>query len=205
MTCEEIVREGYNAIARQYLASRTGDSEDVSLLGELADRLPRGAKVLDAGCGAGVPVTRVLSQFFEVTGVDFAESQLQLARELVPGASFLLKDMRELDFADSSFDAICSYYALIHVPRESHAPILRNFYRMLRPSGVVLLCMGSSDVEEEVSTNYYGVPMYWSHYDADTNVKMVEACGFTVIWSRIVVDSTYPQSNHLFVLAQKCK
>ena len=83
------VRAGYDAIAAKYLKTRSEDSEDVQLLQELVQRLPKGAKVLDAGCGAGVPVTRYLIKFFDVTGVDFAEEQIHLARQLVPGAHFL--------------------------------------------------------------------------------------------------------------------
>jgi 2-polyprenyl-3-methyl-5-hydroxy-6-metoxy-1,4-benzoquinol methylase len=53
MDFKKTVKEGYNAIADRYLAERTRDSEDVRLLNEFMDRLPAGAKVLDAGCGAG--------------------------------------------------------------------------------------------------------------------------------------------------------
>ena len=68
MEDKAIVREGFNAIAASYLATRSEDSEDVRLLQELVERLPKGAQVLDAGCGAGVPVTRYLSGYFDVTG-----------------------------------------------------------------------------------------------------------------------------------------
>jgi len=68
MEDKAIVREGYNAIAARYLATRSEDSEDVRLLQELVERVPKGVQVLDAGCGAGVPVTRYLSGYFDVTG-----------------------------------------------------------------------------------------------------------------------------------------
>ena len=200
---KEIVQTGYNAIAGRYVTIRREDSEDVLLLNELVQRLPKGSKVLDAGCGAGIPITRILSQFFEVTGVDFSESQIQLATQLVPEARFLCEDMTELTFPDGSFDAICSFYAIIHIPREEHYSLLQNFYRMLAPSGYILLCMGSEDLKEDIDEDYHGAPMYWSHYDASTNMNMVEEW-FHIIWSRIVTDSTHPESHHLFVLAQKC-
>jgi ubiquinone/menaquinone biosynthesis C-methylase UbiE len=165
-------------------------------------RLPRGAKVLDAGCGAGVPVTKFLSRFFEVTGVDFAEAQIQLARQLVPQAQFVCQDMTELAFRDQSFDAICSYYAIIHIPRQEHRRLFLNLHRLLRPSGLALLCLGASDLADDIDENYLGARMYWSHYDAETNIEMLHECGFNVIGSKIVADSTDPGSAHLFVLAQ---
>lgn len=203
MNEKELVKTGYNTIAAHYLTVRTKDSEDVQLLQELVERLPQGAAILDAGCGAGVPVTKVLSQHFEVTGVDFSETQVQLARTLVPQARFVCEDITKLTFPDQSFDAVCSYYAIIHIPRCQHRPLLQNFYRMLTPSGLALLCMGSTDMKDDFAKDYHGAPMYWSHYDADTNIKMIEECRFTIIWSKRVIDSTYLESDHLFVLAQK--
>src|SRR5215211_838898 len=117
MDFKETVRAGCNLIADRYLQERTRDSEDIRLLDELISRLPAGAEVLDAGCGAGIPVAQILSQKFHVTGVDFSESQIELARKHVPNAWFICQDMTTLDFGDNTFDAICSYYAIIHIPR----------------------------------------------------------------------------------------
>jgi ubiquinone/menaquinone biosynthesis C-methylase UbiE len=196
------VRDGYNAIAAKYLTIRYEDSEDVQLLEELVERLPKGAKVLDAGCGAGVPVTRYLSQFFDVTGVDFSEEQIRMARQLVPDAHYLCSDISQLSLADSSFDTICSYYAIIHIPRQEHRALILSFHRMLKPSGLVLLCLGADDLEKDIH-DYHGTRMYWSHYDAEKNLNLVKECGFDIIWSKIVADSTSPGAAHLFVLAQK--
>ena len=121
MDYKQIVRQGYDAIAEEYLTVRSQlHPRDVELLQELVRRLPEGARVLDAGCGAGVPVTRTLNLYFRVVGVDFSEEQVRRARELVPGVEFICADMTRLGFAEASFDAVCSYYAIIHVPRDEH-------------------------------------------------------------------------------------
>ena len=203
MDNKELVKAGYNTISDAYLASRTKDSEDVRLLDELVQRLPRGARILDAGCGAGVPVTRLLSEYFQVVGVDFAEAQIQLARQLVPGAQFVCQDITDLTFAEATFDAICSYYTIIHIPREAHAALFRQFYRLLKPSGLALLCLGAEDLDDDIVEDYLGARMYWSHYDVETNLDLIVASGFEVIWSRIVADATSPGPGHLFVLIQK--
>jgi len=200
---KELVRKGYDAIAARYLAARTEDSADVPLLQELVLRLPPKAKVLDAGCGAGIPITKRLTEWFSVTGVDFSEAQLRLARQLVPQAQFVLQDITRLSFPDNSFDAICSYYAIIHIPRTEHQAILRKFHSILRPSGLALLCLGADDLEHDIEEDYLGSPMYWSHYDSTTNLRMLKEIGFDLIWSKTVADQSSPGSAHLFVLAQK--
>jgi len=186
MDAKDIVKSSYDVIAAQYVAVRNEETEDVRLLQELMARLPEGAKILDAGCGAGVPIAKLLSQRFDVIGVDFSETQIELARQAVPQARFICQDMTELNqtsrdwhtsivtlnpsatlridsvsgrvvkctnvlrsglaFPDASFDAICSYYAIIHVPRKEHQRLLLNFHRMLKPSGFALLCMGAGDL-----------------------------------------------------------
>lgn len=203
MDYKKTVREGYNAIADRYLAERTRDSADVRLLEDFMERLPAKAEVLDAGCGAGIPISQMLSERFHVTGVDFSEAQINLARENVPHATFLCEDMTRLAFPEDSFDGITSYYAIIHIPREEHQPLLANFHRMLKPGGLVLLCLGAEHLIDDVDENYLGTRMYWSHFDSETYLKMLKECGFFITWSKIVTDETCEGAGHLFVLAQK--
>lgn len=203
MDFRKTVRDGYNAIADRYLAGRRRDSQDVRLLDDLIERLPVNAKVLDAGCGAGIPVSQILSKHFHVTGVDFSEAQIKLAKKHVPSGAFICQDMTQLDFPDESFDGICSYYAIIHIPREEHQSLLANFYRMLKQGGFALLCLGAEHLIDDIDENYLGTRMYWSHYDTETYLEMLKACGFSIIWSRPVADETCEGAGHLFVLAQK--
>lgn len=206
MDPKKLVRAGFNEIASKYLAERSRKSKDVGLLKELVDRLPKGARVLDAGCGPGVPVTRYLARFFDVTGVDFSEQQVKLARGLVPKARFFCEDMETLTFPDDSFDAICSYYAIIHIPRSKHKRILKNFHRMVRPGGLALLCMGAGELPNSIE-EYHGTPMYWSHYGSEKNLRLLSECKYDIIWSRTLKDANpsplHPESAHLFVLAKK--
>jgi SAM-dependent methyltransferase len=150
-----------------------------------------------------VPVALFLSQFFTVTGIDFSPEQIRRARASVPQVTFLCQDMTALAFAAESFDAICSYYAIIHIPRQEHRGILYTFHRLLKPGGLALLCLGAGDLEADVDENYFGTRMYWSHYDAETNLRLLQERGFQIIWAKRVADTSFPGADHLFVLAQK--
>lgn len=205
MNFKDTVKAGYNRIANRYLQERTRDSEDILLLNDLMTRLPTGAEVLDAGCGAGEPVAHILSQKFNVTGVDFSESQIELAKKHVPNSRFICQDMTTLDFPDDAFDAICSYYAIIHIPREEHRALFANFQRMLRTDGFALLCLGADSVVDDIDENFLGARMYWSHFDSETYLQMLKETGFIIIWAKRVADATCEGAGHLFVLAQKAK
>lgn len=203
MDFKKTVKEGYNAIADRYLFERTRDSEDVRLLAELIERLPFNAKVLDAGCGAGIPISQMLSEHFQVTGVDISETQIELAQRNVTQGEFICEDITRLKFPDHTFDGITSYYAIIHIPREEHQSLLANFHRMLKPGGLALLCLGADHLIDDIDENFFGTRMYWSHYDTETYLRMLKELGYSILWSKYVQDATCEGAGHLFVLAQK--
>ncbi len=202
MADKQIVKAGYEAIADAYTRERNETSEDVRLLDDFVTRLPRGGRVLDAGCGGGRPVADVLSRTFRVVGLDLAKAQLHLLQRRVLRADPIIGDMTRLPFRERSFDGIASLYAIIHVPREEHRSLIQEFYRVLRTSGVALLCMGETDLPGDVA-EYMGTRMFWSHFDGETNRRMITENGFEVRRERSVVDFQEPSASHRFFLAVK--
>jgi 2-polyprenyl-3-methyl-5-hydroxy-6-metoxy-1,4-benzoquinol methylase len=177
------VESGYDRMAEQYLATK--DPEDPLVLGALQDLvslLPKGAAVLDLGCGAGVPVTRWLAdRGFAVTGVDVSAKQLELARTYVPDGTFLKADMSEVVFVPESFDAVVAFHSIIHVPRTEHPALLKSIHRWLRPGGALLATMTVTDYEgRDEDWEGWGAPMVWSHYDRKANVAMLREAGFEI-------------------------
>lgn len=201
MQPKRIVLAGYQKVATTYAALRTSESEDVKALNLLRQRLPRGSLVLDAGCGSGHPVTRFLSGLFEVVGIDFSMAQNRLAQEIVPEAALVCGDIANLPFSSETFDAVCSYYAIIHVPRDEHRKLLQDVHRVVKNGGFVLLCMGAGDLPTDTS-DFHGVEMFWSHYGREANLEMLRHVGFDILWSEIIKDPVYAGSSHLFVLAK---
>ncbi len=118
---KSLVRRGYDRISNAYRddvgAANTG--YPLWLQTHLFPRLSPPARVLDLGCGNGVPATRMLAERFDVTGVDISDVQIARARRLVPNGTFLRADIATLEFPPESFDAVVSFFALIHVPMEA--------------------------------------------------------------------------------------
>ncbi|MBI3741645.1 MAG: class I SAM-dependent methyltransferase [Chloroflexi bacterium] len=199
----QLVQQGYNQIARDYLAWR---EEEAMLfraeLQDLAARLPREATVLDVGCGAGVPFTLWLSEKFRATGVDISAAQIALARQHVPRATFFQQDMLALDSfcAPQSFDAITCFYSLIHVPRDQHARVLGHFNRVLKARGYLLLITGNGDLNDDID-DFFGATMYWSHFARATSLQIIRDAGFEILWDKIVADR--PSGSHVLAFARK--
>ncbi|MFX1561721.1 MAG: class I SAM-dependent methyltransferase [Promethearchaeota archaeon] len=184
MKKDDIVRNGYNRIALKYNASRNRFNNDRELE-YFASLLPKGARILDAGCGCGVPIAKYLvKQGFIVTGIDFSTSMLELARRQVPEAEFLEGDMTQLMFPDGSFEGVVSTYAIIHVQTEKHSIIFQNFYRVLRPGGILFVGTGSD--EWEGTEDYMGTTMFWSHPSREKSLSLVKQAGFEIIRDEVV-------------------
>jgi SAM-dependent methyltransferase len=197
-----VVRSGYDAVAARYLEARLRGVSELPLVEELFRRVPAGRLVLDAGCGAGIPLTSGLAQRYRVLGVDFSISQLRLAARLVPSALFICQDLTALGVAPSSLDAVCSFYAIIHIPRDKHRRVLEAIHRAIKPAGHALLCLGAEDLPQDLG-EYQGAPMFWSHFDAQTYHLMLTEMGFSILQAVSVPDPIDRQGSHLFVLAQK--
>ena len=59
-------------------------------------------------------------------------------------------------------------------------PPLGRIREWLRPGGVLIATMGVEDDPAGSSTSWLGVDMYFSHFSARRNRRLVEAAGFVV-------------------------
>lgn len=203
-TVRDLVRSGYDRVADGFLSIRVRDGADGAQLDTLQRKLGPDSQILDAGCGCGVPVAEALQKAgHRVVGLDLSGGQLQLARRMAIGLDPVQADLTGLPFREQSFNALVSFYAVIHVPREEHLVVLKEFHRVLRSNGHLLVCMGWEDLSEDHDPeSWLGAPMFWSHYDAATNVRLIEAAGLVVIENERVPDPN-GHGSHQFVLAVK--
>jgi cyclopropane fatty-acyl-phospholipid synthase-like methyltransferase len=193
----ELVRESYDKIASAYAAQRDEFKND-SYLARLAVLLVPGAKVLDVGCGAGVPVDRyLLAKGLKISGIDISATQIELARRSNPAGEYAVRDMLGLVPGEYNVDAVVSFYTIFHAPRETHATLLWVLRSFLTESGLLLATMGST--EWEGIEEFHGAEMFWSHYDATTNRSLVEAAGFEVLLDEI---DTSGGERHQVLLAK---
>ena len=181
----ETVRKGYNKIALKYHKQR-GKYPNKILITKVLKRLPKGSSVIDLGCGAGVPISKFLSnKGYKVTGIDFSTGMIKLARKNVPKGKFVRMDMTKLKFKPNSFDGAVSFYAIIHVPREKHKKIYKSLHKILKPGGIILVNASGGD-KWEATEEYMGVPMFWSHYGPKLTPKIITDAGFEILWNKVL-------------------
>ncbi len=100
-------------------------------------------EILDAGCGTGGMLAR-LARRGRVTGIDISDLALDFSRRR--GFTRLVRaSTTVLPFKSETFDLVTSFDVLSAVPRECHAGALREFARVLRPGGRLLVRVGAYD------------------------------------------------------------
>jgi ubiquinone/menaquinone biosynthesis C-methylase UbiE len=202
---KRIVAAGYDALGSQFAdwQSATGKDPRDRVLAEFIRRTPPGVRVLDLGCGSGIPSTAELSRAFDVTGIDASSAQIEIARRNVPDATFVHADFSEAEFPEASFGGVSALYSIAHVPREQHAGLFARIQRWLAPGGTFVATLGASDSPDWIG-DWLGVPMFFSSYDAATNQALLRQAGLHILFAE-VLDTVEPAGTvpFLWVIAQR--
>jgi SAM-dependent methyltransferase len=147
-------------------------------LDRLCAFVPEGGRILDLGCGAGEPVARYLiEQGYEVTGVDFAEPILDIARRRFPNQRWVHADMRALDL-DDRFDGIVGWDSFFHLTMDEQRSLIPRLVQHLKPGGGLLLTVGPS--AGEVTGTVEGETVYHASLSRDEYEALFNAAGLAL-------------------------
>ena len=105
------------------------------------DKLPRGSRILDVGCGIGGS-SRLLAEYygFNVSGITICPAQVKRALELTPSelnCDFQVMDALDLKFEDGAFDGIWSVEAGVYM--KDKIKFADEMLRTLRPGGFLVV------------------------------------------------------------------
>ena len=167
-------------------------------MAELAALLRPGARVVDLGCGAGIPATRELVSYgLKVLGVDFSAVQLHRAQRLVPAARLVQADIARFALRPATVAAVVSFYALIHVPVADQRALFGRIRDWLRPGGYFLAIVGAQQwtgIEP-----YLGADMFWDHADTTSYLRWLRAAQLKPVWHRYIPEG---DNGHTLILAK---
>lgn len=123
--------------------------EDIVGEARLVDSmLPRGSRVLDAGCGPGRNAGYLHGVGHSVVGVDVDPALIEAARQDHPGPDYRVADLAELDLPAAGvaepFDAIlCAGNVMTFLADSTRRSVLRGFRAHLATGGRAVLGFGA--------------------------------------------------------------
>lgn len=185
MMDRDAVWRAWDEVSETYANQRDPTGSDADLLADLVELVGADATVLDVGCGDGA---RTLANLPEGSvGLDVSRRGLELARETVPGARLLQGEMTQLPLATDSVDAVTAYHAVFHVPRADHPAVYREFARVLRPGGTLLMTLPGGRFET-VREGWMGGRMLFSAPGREATLSQLREAGFADVRTRTVTD-----------------
>jgi len=183
--------------------------EDYRLADPYITALPKGSRLLDAGCGMGEWVLHYARQGYRATGIDLSRAlidRLSQARPEevgqvgnLPGRvpnpphfEFLVRDLRTTGFPDATFDAYVSWGVWEHFVEGPLAPAAEA-HRILKPGGLV--CAAVPYFSGYLQWRFRrvrpweppyadGKRFYQWRFTVEELHRLFEAAGFRVEWIR---------------------
>lgn len=212
---KENTKKAYDNIAPTYLQwTQNPFSQRMSYLKLLAPHLTERkethekARVLELGCGPGVPVTEYLASLgtVQITANDISSAQIDLARaHLPPSVRLIQGDMMDLQFEPEEFDAVLAMYSVIHLPREEQTTMLGRIFGWLKPGGLALINFSAGEIVASSDPSWLGATegsVFWSGWGEHRTREILREMGFELVQDDVVVD---PEDGgaFLWVLAKK--
>lgn len=144
--------------------------------------------VLDVGCGTG-PVIELLAKKYpekHFVGLDITPAMIEVVQSKgLSNAEFLVGDAENLPFGDEDFDAVLCSNSFHHYPNPG--AFLREAYRVLRPSGKLILRDYTSNDVVVWLMNTFEMPLARLAGHGDVRIlkmreyrELVEAAGFAI-------------------------
>jgi SAM-dependent methyltransferase len=192
----------YDALAPRYDSWSAAVMPDVraAWARQLELVLDNGERVVELGCGTGVPVAKWIAARFDYTGIDASEGMLEIARRHVPAGTFVQADMESVTFERGSLGAVIAFYSVIHVPRERHAALFAAIASWLRPGGMFVASLHSRDHADDFEPDWLGAgPMRWTGFDRDANLALLADAGLEIEESE-VIDQVEPDGTAIHPL-----
>lgn len=171
---------GYERNAATFIRSRSKGAGGVGALTvrQWARSLPVHATVLDVGCGAGDPISKVLvDEGLEVYGMDASPHMVQAFRHNFPDCPVACEAVEDSSFFNRQFDAIIAWGLLFLLPPATQEVAIQKMALALRSGGKLLFTAPSQQMQwKDAITEMESVSLGAERYSA-----LLAASGLSVV------------------------
>lgn len=171
----------YDEIADDYWQQWRDRSVMERALARFVERVRPEGLVVDVGCGPGFDAAVLRAEGLQTVGLDLSRGMVAVGRRHYP-CVFVQGDMRRLPLGAEGVDGLWASASLLHLPPDEAEATLQEFYRVLRPSGVLYLSVkegtGTAWRQDACGRRALRFFAYWEAAGLD---RALEAAGFDVV------------------------
>ena len=205
---QQKLQSSYDAVAEEYARRIYDELKDKPLDRSLLDRFAREAQspICDIGTGPGHVARYLHEQGAGVFGIDLSQEMIAQACRLNPGIDFQQGNMLALNAPENIWGGITAFYSIIHVPRDQVVDALREFKRVLRPGGLLLLAFHVGEETRHVEAFFeIQVSLDFAFFTPSEMGGYLAAAGLAIM--EIIERDPYPevehQSHRCYIFARK--
>jgi ubiquinone/menaquinone biosynthesis C-methylase UbiE len=171
----------YDVIADWY-ASERDDRTGVPEASALASSVSPGSRVLDVGCGNGIPITRVLlSAGHRIVGLDSSSAMLAQFKQNCPEAFAVRGIVESCPFGDGIFDAAVAWGVIFHLNPGDAIRAIANVSRILKRGAPFLFTSGDEDRFDAKEGKMNGVTFRYFSYSPQSYRRILDDHGFRLV------------------------
>jgi SAM-dependent methyltransferase len=161
----------------------------------------RKGNAIDIGCGSsGRIIDLMISEGFDVEGLDISPEMVRMARQRHPEVVFHLADICNWEFP-KRYEFISAWDSIWHAPLAEHEAILEKLCKGLSQGGILIFTSGGVDQPGEVTNPCMGQPLYHAALGISKLLEIVSGCG--CICRHLEYDQ-HPEL-HLYLIVQRAE
>lgn len=185
----------YDQIAEWYAGARNPEV-GVCELAAFTRAIPPRARILDLGCGDGIPVSQFLIQKgFDVVALDSSSEMIARYRANFPSVSARCERVQDARFAPGSFEAVVAWGVLFHLSAGEQEAAMERVSAWLKPDGRFLFTSG--DISGVTEGQMNGVTFRYVSLGVRAYRDLLDQAGLL-----LEDEHSDPWGNHVYV-AQK--
>lgn len=171
---------GTNHYNEKYRNNRVLHPTEIAILENL---ITPEMKVLDVGCGIGYPYGDwIMKRGCDYTGIDICPEQIEMARNSYPAGNFILDNFLTcpIDELGELYDIVLALYSFFHFPANSQEDALQRMHALCKDKGYLLLLVRAETSNYQITEDWCGSPMVWSHTGDSFVIELAHKLGMGV-------------------------
>lgn len=149
-------KKAWNKIGEKAALSYMNEGKYTEVFNEFCKKIPKNGKILDLGCGPGIPVTKELvKRKFKVTALDFSKNMIKIAKKNVPQATFVKNSMTKINY-ENEFDGIIASYTMLCLDPKKFDKTSQKISKALKKDGYFFIALNEPTKKYE-EKDYYTI------------------------------------------------
>ena len=179
--------------------------EVTSLFKYFSDTLNGRSKVLDMGCGTGIPFGKFIADKGHIlTGIDFSEGMIEKAKKNVPKGNFRVELMENIS-KNEYYDGIVAAYSLQLLDHNIFTRVINLCSKVLKKNGIIYISLNEAMLNHNNYKVFMGERMFFKDYSVNDLVNIFSKYSLikTKLQRSVEVSETFGTEHMLEIIFQK--